>query len=321
MFFSACVKDDANVPVSNVIRKIVSDKNGVKWIATEKGLHIFDGVVWDQYRNFPRGNSYKFSDLCISKASDDEIWLAGNSCIYMYRIDAASIIESVNYKGLEGLLSDSVTAIETGANDVRYIGTTKGLSIFKTLPLVSFFGRDGEEILREYRISSIAAAKNGWVYAATYGGGVSRFKYTDGVSGATTFDSVWSQLKSNYVNTVIIVDDTCQWYGTNKGASFHTSHYTKVYSDWTSYTQADGLISDTVLSIAKDLEGNIWFGTKYGVSRLSGEQFTSFNTADGLISDKVNTISVDNNGVIWFGTDEGISSYHDGVWESIKVNE
>jgi len=38
---------------------------------------------------------------------------------------------------------------------------------------------------------------------------------------------------------------------------------------WTHYTTSDGLVSNRVLSIAIDKEGNKWFGTDMGVTKLS----------------------------------------------------
>jgi len=322
LLISACVKDDIKSPTSNNIKKIITDKNGLKWIATDNGLHSYDGTKWDQFRGFPFGNSYKYEDGNISSSNDGEIWFAGNTGSIMFKFNETAIESKKVYtKNSSGLLSNSVTAVAADQFDTRYFGTSLGLSINKGDKWESFVGRKNEEILREYKITSIATAKNGWIYAATYGGGVSRFKYTDAVSGATLFDSIWSQLKSNYVNTVIIVDDTIQWYGTNRGACLHISHYTKEIFDWQSYTTAEGLPSDTVLSIAKDLDGNIWFGTTAGAARLNGTQITVFTTADGLVSDKINTISADTDGSLWFGTNKGLSQFKDGNWKTARVNE
>jgi len=309
---SSCRKDDDpkvkfKLP-SNIIYKIQADKYGNKWIATEKGLVCFDGNQWNPYPEMPFQNNSKIADLCFSSASSNEVWLAGNKGLINMKFNPGDISSFLSFNESEnGLLSDSVSAVAVDASNTKYIGTSKGLSIYKNEKWEAFYGREFEEILRKYPITSVAAAKNGWVYAATSGGGVSCFKYTDAVSGATTYDSDWSGLESDYVNTVIIVDDTCQWYGTNRGASFHISHYTKYIDHWTQYTKADGLVSDTVLAIAKDLSGNMWFGTINGVSRLSSGVFTSFTEIDGLASNNVTSVSIDSDGSVWFGTDNGIS--------------
>jgi ligand-binding sensor domain-containing protein len=305
--------------VSIAIRKIVCDKNGIKWIAAENGLFSFDGVNWKSYKTQPHNITKSISDLIINPVVENEMLFALNTGVTELKVNFTEILFSENISAsgslnpsVNGLLSDTVSAISIDALNVKYFGTSRGLSIKDKDNWYSFLGRKNEEILRDFKISSVATAKNGWTYAATSGGGVSRFKYTDAISGATTIDSIYSGLRSNFINAVVITDDTCQWYGTNKGAAFHTSHYTKI--DWTIYSKEDGLISDTVISIAKDLEGNMWFGTNNGVSRLSDGIFTGFTTADGLANNVVNTISADIDGSVWFGTDDGISCLKDNVW-------
>jgi len=315
----SCVKDDDQKLPSNVIHKIVADKNGIKWIATDENLYTFNGSNWSYYTNNPFEDKINITDLSINPSNNNEIWIAGLKHIGFLNFNATGIIHSGSYEvSTNPLLSDTVYALAIDLLDVKYFGTPQGLSILKNDNWSTFVGRRSEEILSEYKVSSIATAKNGWVYAATEGGGVSRFKYTDAISGATTYDSVYAGIRSNYINTVVIVDDTCQWFGTNNGAAFHTSHNTKI--DWTQYSTSEGIICDTVLSIAKDLDGNIWFGTSNGVSRFDGNSFTNFTTANGLANNKVNTISIDIDGSVWFGTDNGISHFKDNNWANHNIH-
>jgi len=322
-FFSGCREDDPKVVFelpSNIIHKIAIDKNGTKWIATEKGLVSFDGEKWNPYPDIPFENSKSIADLNFGTAESGKKWIGGTQGVHFLKFNPADILSFGSYAGSENeLLSDEVTAIALDDLNIKYFGTSLGLSILDNETWTSFYGRNLEPILRDYPISAIATAKNGWIYAATYGGGVSRFKYTDAVSGATTYDEDWSGLKSNYINTVIVVDDTCQWYGTNLGAAYHTSHVTKTPAYWKQYTKEDGLISDTVYSIAKDHNGNIWFGTEMGVSRLTDNVFKSYTTSDGLTSNKVNTISIDIDGSIWFGTNNGISHFENNSWTNYTI--
>jgi ligand-binding sensor domain-containing protein len=220
------------------------------------------------------------------------------------------------------LLSDTVWAVGLDKDNTKYFGTPGGLSILKSSTWTSYDGKWGgnkDNFLTTNPITAIASAKNGWNFVSTRGGGVSRFKFADAISGATKYSLPWaSGLHSDNVNTVIVVNDTCQWYGTDRGAAFHSSEYTK--ADWTSYSTADGLISDTVYAIAQDDIGNTWFGTQRGVSRLNNSVWTSYTTKDGLAGAKVNTIAIDNDGSIWFGTDDGISHYINGSWINYKIS-
>jgi len=320
VIIKGCKEDDKKVVFelpSGVIYKIVCDKNGTKWIATDKGVVCYDGLEWNPYPDIPFENSFPVSDLNISSFTDNEIWIGGTQGASYLKFSASEILSSGNYSAQKnGLISDTISSLAVDPLNNKYFGTSLGLSIYNNDNWTVFYGRDLEPILQEYPIRAIATAKNGWIYAATYGGGVSRFKFADAVSAATTYNSDWSGLRSDYVNTVIIVDDTCQWYGTNSGAAYHTSHLTKTLTDWNRVTSADGLISDTVLSIAKDLNGNVWFGTSNGVSCLKNREIVNYTSTDGLVSNKVNTISVDIDGSIWFGTDHGLSHFINNTWKS-----
>ena len=79
------------------------------------------------------------------------------------------------------------------------------------------------------------------------------------------------------------------------------------------YSTEDGLVNNTVLSIAEDVEGDLWFGTVGGVSRYDGVEFVTFTTEDGLANNLVTSIVEDREGDLWFGTYGGGVSRYDGV--------
>jgi len=304
---------------STLINKITIDGNGVKWIATDKGLVSYDGVKWIVYSENGYIKNATINDLAIEKDSvENKLWIATNIGATSLITKNNSITSYNNYNfSKDSILGDEILAINTGTNDVKYIGTSKGLSIFKKNKWTSFFGRKKEEILSEYKISSIAEANDGWVYVATKGGGVSKFKYTDAITGATTFNQPWAYgLKSDTVYTVFVDQDSHQWFGTNRGLAYHTSPNTK--SDWTSYSHKDGLICDSVYAINKDHSGKIWIGTNKGISTFNGNTWQKFTTVDGLVNNKVNTIAVDLDGTVWFGTENGVSHYSNGIWENFR---
>ena len=73
-------------------------------------------------------------------------------------------------------------------------------------------------------------------------------------------------------------------------------------------TQADGLASNTVLTIFEDKQGNIWFGTTHGITRYDGNKFLTFTTEDGLLHNTVGLIFEDKQGMLWFA-DGMLSSF------------
>jgi ligand-binding sensor domain-containing protein len=320
IFLGSCNKNDDPVDQpfklpSKVINKITVDSKGVKWFATEKGIVSYDAGKWTTYSDDKNLSAGPMADLAFDLATGiQKLWLASTVGLSSFDFAANSIsVQNFSTKNSE-ILADTVTAIGIDGNNVKYLGTPKGLSILKDGKWDKFFGRKNEEILSKYKISSVGTATNGYVYATTEGGGVSRFKYTDAVSGATTYNLPYANgLPSDTVFTVF-VDGNVQWFGTLKGVGYHTSEFTK--QDWTSYTRTEGLVCDSVYAIAVDKSGNVWFGTHKGVSfKTQEDKWTTYTTKDGLVADKVNTIAVDPDGSVWFGTDEGIAHFVNGHWE------
>ena len=90
-------------------------------------------------------------------------------------------------------------------------------------------------------------------------------------------------------------------------------------------TQADGLVSDTVLTIFEDSQGVMWFGTINGVTRYTQESFQTFTMEDGLASDAVGLIFEDQQGALWFAAgspnfwSQGVSRYDGGVFQTFST--
>ena len=72
-------------------------------------------------------------------------------------------------------------------------------------------------------------------------------------------------------------------------------------------TEADGLVSNTVLTVFEDSHGNMWFGTTDGLTRYDGENFQTFTTEDGLARNTIGLIFEDRQGMIWFA--DGVLSH------------
>lgn len=72
-------------------------------------------------------------------------------------------------------------------------------------------------------------------------------------------------------------------------------------------TEADGLVSNTVLTVFEDSHGNMWFGTTDGLTRYDGEKFQTFTTEDGLARNTIGLIFEDRQGMIWFA--DGVLSH------------
>jgi ligand-binding sensor domain-containing protein len=76
----------------------------------------------------------------------------------------------------------------------------------------------------------------------------------------------------------------------------------------------DGLAQESVLAIAQDRDGFMWFGTQSGLSRYDGYRFTNFRNVVGdptsLVNNWVRVLYVDRKGRLWIGTDGGLALYN-----------
>ena len=183
-------------------------------------------------------------------------------------------------------------------------------------------------------VAGVLEARDGCIWFATRGSGVSRFdgvEFTtyseeDGLAGndvcnliedregnlwfassggACRFDgeefsafTAADGLAHNYVSNLLQDRDGGLWIGTFGGG---ISRYDG--RAFATYTSEDGLAGDNIRSILQDCQGNLWIGTKNGgVTRFDGEAFSTFNYKDGLGTGSVNCILEDRKGRLWFAT-------------------
>jgi hypothetical protein len=87
--------------------------------------------------------------------------------------------------------------------------------------------------------------------------------------------------------------------------------------NWRTYTTADGLANNQVISMLEDHRGNLWFGTYAGVSRYDGVSWRTYTTADGLPCDWLSPMFVERSGNLWFGAGGyGVSRYDGVSWRT-----
>ena len=111
-----------------------------------------------------------------------------------------------------------------------------------------------------------------------------------------------------------IAPDGALWIATFNGVSRFDG------TNWTNYTQADGLAHYLVPSIAIENDGTVWFGTAGGVSHFDGSDWTTYTKDDGLVSDAIVSMAIDSAGVKWFGAIEGGVSSFDGTnWKTFTA--
>jgi hypothetical protein len=305
--------------LSNKVSTIFIDSFDIKWFGTDKGISRYDGIQWDTLdinSTFPLLNNNVKKIAYERTGYGHEMWIAtdGGLSVASFNIDGVTAATTYYKGGTEsGILSDTITTVGIDVLHNRWIGTKNGISIFgeagwdslKTYEDANFDEHDLTDVL----ITGVGSyVKDAMAYISTYGGGILRYNYNDidGFSGASTLESEWSKLPSNYINSVTIVD-TIQYYGSDGGLCKHNGPDTKHF--WTFYSTDDGLISNKVRAVEVDNNGVIWIGTDQGLNIKNGKKWFTYITSDGLINPVINDIKKDFSGNIWIATNGGIEYF------------
>ena len=118
-------------------------------------------------------------------------------------------------------------------------------------------GAEGPGSYNPNYVFCVLAARDGSVWAGTWGGGVARF---DGKvwRNLTTRDG----LAGNIVYSIAEGGDGALWFGTNSGVSRWDG------KSFTNFGMKEGLLEKNVYAVAAAPGGDIWVGTRKGVARI-----------------------------------------------------
>jgi len=91
-------------------------------------------------------------------------------------------------------------------------------------------------------------------------------------------------------------------------------------NEWTSLTEADGLVSNVITTLYTDSTGITWIGTTNGLSRYDGSTFTNYTVAGGhLIDDWILCILRDRDNNLFVGTQKGLSFFNGTTWYVVTL--
>lgn len=303
---------------SNNITSIEVNEDGSLWFGTDKGLVSFKNEVWKIYTTSDGISSDEINSLLF--LPENELWISTLNGTTNFLVDSTNISSSPEYLNSinSDLLSDTVFVIETDASVNKWFGTMGGISILTSSGMENITSNSTLN-----KINDLNSRSSEWMLVATNGNGVSRYKYNevDGITSASIIIEKWSFLASDTVLTIYVTDDTLRWYGTTKGVSTHFGDKTKDVpvnqggSWWIYNTITSGIIDNYCRTITSDGKGNMWFGTRGGLSKYNtiDSIWTNYTVDNGLISNNIFDVEIDNDNNIWIATDSGLSKLTEPV--------
>jgi ligand-binding sensor domain-containing protein len=314
---------DGTIQAENFYSAVV-DENNTKWFLSDAGILSFDGVEWNTHNSNRKIPARDLKSMAFDSSEFGmELWFASpmGATVTEIPVDANSGATTY-YEDNSDILSENVFSVTVGKGSLRWFGTEKGISAFledRWLPPV-YQRKYPEYMFKDFPITALATNPGGdSLYIGTKGAGVGRVyrNDVDAISGASEY-AQWGPIlmPSNNVSCIYIAPDGTQWFGTDAGVARHRGNSTM--ENWKVFIVGNGLIHNEVQSIAGDLEGNVWIGTRGGVSIIGNRSLRTLTVQEGLPSNNVLSIAVDKEGLVWLGTDAGVASYSQGELSTYK---
>ena len=306
----------AQKPGDKVLSIYVDEYDHI-WFGTDKGLLRKSGDTWKAFNTTP-GSPGRVNDIKHPNTGDPELLLGTTTGIIKINYSASDIHSSAFFNSsVTSFHTDSINALEFDNRNVSYFTTPEGIGIFASAAwrfYTRFF-----DIVRD-KFTSVKALGD-TIYLGTQGEGVARIvRRVDGYTGASAYILPWSALTGDSITSIFIDSKGCQWYGTTKGISRHSS--TEPKEDWDN-SLTDQLPNHHVTAISGDPEGNLWIGTADGLVEFSNDlnKIKTWNVSNGLPSGVINNIFICKDKSVWIGTDLGASHFNGSAFSNIRTSD
>lgn len=317
----------------NIVSSILQDSRGFLWIGTYRGLDMYDGK---NFHNFRMTNGLA-ADAVRSLFVDemDRIWVGTELGLNV--LENGKVQNQEKYPFLSSLSGKNIQAIHRHSKGKLYIGTTKGLFLvldekqpqmhvlIDNQIITTIYSSQGSEEIWVgtekdgiYRIGSdsiperigikdevvsIGEEGMGRILISYKKSGVKRYVYEEG-EVKDSFSTNHNFLKDYYYICKSPLNQKV-YYLSRKGKSYlyEDGHY------------VDYRI-ENVNHCFIDREGIIWVGT-YGSGLLKyyEKRITSFTKADGLGDGVVRYVYKDRGNRVWLGTQSDAVQFYDGKFK------
>ena len=259
------------------------DSEGYKWFGTNAGgaSRYRDGV-WKTY--FPMHGLADYWVYSFANQHNGDLWIgtwAGVNRVNLRNMQFTTYVKE--------LINEWVYGIAVDNQDRVWFGTEAGISRFdgkswkswshkdglgapnknhlapspntglgtRSRHDLSMLSGDGKMTYNPSYVFALQITPDQSVWAATWGGGVSRF---DGKHwrNFTTRDG----LAGDIVYSIAQGPNGVLWFGTDGGISRYDG------KSWHNYSEKDGLLQDNVYALAVAPNGDVWAGSRRGVTRI-----------------------------------------------------
>ncbi len=323
---------------ANGISAIVQAKDGYLWLGSVAGPVRFDGINFELI-DFGKPKRFRATETTgLSASKTGGLWVGINNW------GVASIVDGKNVSRLEGPafegMSRSIMSLVEGADGDLFVaaqdqagrikggktyetilpppGTTninydvltayqdsQGRVWFGTMKAGLYFWQAGvltkfpDPALDNTVITAVAVDAQGVINVGT-------------INGLIQYNSRYQKLPGMFqtaeIRSLLVDRHGILWVGTS-GTGLVRCQGDVV----THFRKNDGLADDFVTALAEDQEGNLWVGTRNGLSQLSDIKIPTFGKTEGLTADVDISVTSSRRGGIWVATSSGLTHFNGGT--------
>ena len=317
------------------ISTIYRGNEQIIWIGTDgEGLY----KIYPQKKVFGLCSGDEISSLeggivrAFCETPDGSLWIGtkGNGLLRLKNdlsLKYMSDLFNKNYNSDNTNLNNSVFSLCYGQDNLLYIGTDDGLTIFNlnTDQFVYWDEISGVNKASSFKSTySIYQDNDSTVWLGTNGFGLIRFKvrYKDKKVYLADYKSYRadasdeSSISSNIIFSVIPENDSLLWLGTRLGGlNLFNKKTGKTLIFHKDESDPHSLSNDDILCLHKDKLNRLWIGTSLGINLLTSYNldrratFEHFTIPDGLPNNTIHGIVCDDEDHLWISTNYGISQF------------
>ncbi len=274
--------------LNNKINKTIKDDLGFLWIATNQGLHRYDGpnsITVFKVDTLKNTNSLASNIIrSLIKDSQGNLWIGTSyGGLTRYNINNGEWKTFRKEKDNPSSISnDEILCIYEDSQQRLWIGTEGGLNLFdyqsESFTRYTVDAQDPSS-LKAKAVLSIMEDHQGWLWVGTWAGGLHLM--LDGDKEKTKFLNFKPSTSKQAFNIWTIFQDRQNryWIGTYGGGLFlmhlppnasnnvnQTNWAPNFYNYLEDKNHENSLSNSQVTDIMQDRNGQLWIGTSYGIN-------------------------------------------------------
>ncbi|GHS99432.1 hybrid sensor histidine kinase/response regulator [Bacteroidia bacterium] len=316
-----------SVFATNSVRSIYIDKQGFEW------LGIGSYGLFTSYPGFRDNPIHATVYQTIQESRTDAYWLATyGEGVYVYDPNSpAGKVKNFRVDSDPWLSNDCVFYLFEDANQIMWMGTLRGLSLYDTKngKGASFpsLGQT-EETGKRYSVVSMAVADDTTVWLATTEAGAFRVTKDDAkhkIEAFTPYTVENDKVNNNHIQVIYKDSKNRVWMGSEGGG---LSLFDKEKDAFVSVHQKYNLPGDIIYSMEEDNEGNLFIATNAGLVKIEFLQGSlnnvvshTYTIADGLQANSFNRNAAfkTGDGILYFGGHKGYNSFDPALMKELKT--